>query len=366
MSMAWAEVRRAIVREFQHIRADRMSLSLLFMLPVVQLLLFGFAIRPETQRTTIALAVASAERAEQIEKIIRGDARFALVATRLPPGGAEAAVRSGRALVGIEVPKLADFDDEEPQAPVRVIADMSNPAATGSGLLSLESAYWKRIAHLGPAQNVAALRVEIVKLYNSDLRSAWAFTPGLIGVAIMISMLIFGAMSAPRWRDANDSAQSRLQLWSAMLILYPVLALGQALLVLLLAHWLFGLALPPASFALLLIVPFYAAGHVALGLALASVTEQPLQAVQATVSYYFPAMILSGFLYPFEFMPRWAQQIGEVLPLTHFIRAARDGLLRQRGAMDVLAHGAAMALFLVAMLAALALLSRRALTQPRA
>ncbi len=333
MAKAWT----ALKVEWQHLRGDRTTISLLFIVPAMQLLLFGFAIRPESARIPIAIAVADAARAGQLAETIDSTGRFEIVANQLAAGGAEQLLRRGKVLIALEVPKLADFDDEAPQKPVRVLADMSNPAATGPALQALEAGYWKRVAEVATLGRSSALKVEIERLYNPQSKSAWAFAPALIGVCIMVSMLLFGALSAAPSRDAAGLV--------GRLALYALLALLQASLVLLLSKLLFGLQLRGNVLALLVLVPLFAAAHVMLGFLVAARSAQAMQAVQSAVAFYFPAMILSGFLYPFEAMPRWAQLIGEALPLTHFIRAARDTLLRGADGAIIVAHGLPMLIF---------------------
>ena len=351
--MSMAQLTEPMRREWRFLRKDRTTLSLLLLLPVVQLLLFGFAIRPEQQRTPVALAIAQGDRAAQIEAAIAQTPQLDLVATRLPPGGAEAMVTNGKALIAIEVPPLATFDDEAPQKPVRVLADMSNPAAVGPALQALEASYWKRLAQAGPLGNVSALKVEVVALHNPQRRSAWAFAPSLIGVAIMVSMLLFGALSADR--AGETQAGNSTATIAGKCLVYAVLALAQALLVIILSVLLFDLPVRGSLVALLLIVPPYAIAHVLAGFIIAARAAQPMQAVQSCVAFYFPAMILSGFLYPFEAMPDWAQALGALLPLTHFIPAAREALLKGSDAATILAHLWPILLFMLAALAVLAL-----------
>jgi ABC-2 type transport system permease protein len=329
--MFMAELLAGLRAEWQQLRSDRTTISLLFLVPAMQLLLFGFAIRPESARIPIAIAVADSAQAAQLADTINATNQFDIIANGLPAGGAEKKLRSGDVLIAIEMPKLADFDDEAPQQNVRVLADMSNPAVTGPALQALEAGYWKRIANIATLGRSGGLKVEVERLYNPDSKSAWAFAPALIGVSIMVSMLLFGALSTHRSRNPADIL--------GKLLLYGALAVMQAALVLTLSHLLFSFPIGGNIAALLALVPLFAAAHVLLGFLIAARSAQPMQAVQSAVAFYFPAMILSGFLYPFESMPRWAQIIGEALPLTHFIRAARSGLLRGADAASILNHG---------------------------
>jgi ABC-2 type transport system permease protein len=352
--MFMADMMASLRREWQQLRRDRTTISLLFLVPAMQLLLFGFAIRPESARIPIAISVADTDRATQLAQTITATNRFTIIANQLPTGGAEKLLRRGDVLIAIEMPKLADFDDDTPQQPVRLLADMSNPAATGPALQALEAAYWKRVADVATLGRSGGLKVEIQRLYNPQSRSAWAFAPALIGVSIMVSMLLFGALSTHTSRSVAAV--------TGRLLLYASLALLQALLVLVLSHLLFDLPVAGNIVALLVIVPLFAAAHVLLGFIIAARAAQPMQAVQSAVAFYFPAMILSGFLYPFEAMPRWAQNIGETLPLTHFIRAARDALLRSADAGSILSHIWPILIFVAVMCGVYALMKPKPVT----
>lgn len=342
--------------EWQFLRRDRMTISLLFIVPAIQLLLFGFAIRPEQLRVPIALAISDNNRAAQLEAAIQSTGRFDLVASRLPQAGAEKLLKRGLVLVALEVPPLATFDDDAPQQPVRVIVDFSNPAATGPALQSLEAAYWKRIAEFSPITRSSSTKIQIERLYNPEARSAWSFAPSLIGVSIMISMLLFGALSGDRQADDRPTSLNSI---SAKVLVYALLAILQAAMVLILSRALFDLPVRGNVLALIMCVPLFAAAHVMFGFVIAARTRQAMQAVQATVAFYFPAMLLSGFLYPFEALPPWARTIGNLLPLTHFIRAARDCLLHGSSAATIVAHMWPVALFLVAASAVLARMLQR-------
>ncbi len=355
-SAGWKQFFTDMRLEWQHLRRDRMTISLLFVVPAIQLLLFGFAIRPEQLRVPIALAISDSNRAAQLESAIQSTGRFDLIASRLPTGGAEQLLKRGHVLVALEVPPLATFDDDSPQQPVRVIVDFSNPAATGPALQSLEAAYWRRIAEFSPLAKSSSTKIQIERLYNPDARSAWSFAPSLIGVSIMISMLLFGALSGDRRPDSRAVSVVSV---AAKILVYSILAILQAVMVLALSRFLFDLPVRGNVLALIACVPVFAAAHVVFGFVIAARTQQAMQAVQATVAFYFPAMLLSGFLYPFEALPRWARAIGEMLPLTHFIRAARDCLLHGSSAGTILAHLWPVAVFLAGVSVVLAVTARR-------
>jgi ABC-2 type transport system permease protein len=128
---------------------------------------------------------------------------------------------------------------------------------------------------------------------------------------------------------------------------YIVVGVVQAVLVVWIARLLFGLPLKGDLAALLLAVPLYSAAHLILGFAFSALAENQLQAVQGTVFFYLPSMLLSGFLFPFQGMPAWARTVGDALPLTHFLRATRDVLLKGEGASRVVSEMKPIAIFAI-------------------
>lgn len=336
-AVAWLE----LLRLFR----SRIAITLLLMVPALQVLLFGYAIRPSDGVITVAIAAAAPADAAAVARSLESTPRLRIVRRRGGPGSADAAVHAHVALIGIEVPQRASFAN--PSAglqPVRIVVDSSNAALTAGAVPAIEAAYWRALAERGDlADTGPGYRVE--QLYNADARADWTFLPALIGVTMMISMIMLGTLSLAREREAGTwEALLSLPLSSAEILLgkiapYVVIGSLQGALVLVIGIGLFNLPARGDVVALILLLPLFAAAHLALGLAIAARAATQLAALQGAVAFYLPAMLLSGFLYPFETLPAWAQTLGQVFPLTHFIRAARGVLLRGDGG-DVVALAA--------------------------
>ncbi len=332
---------------------DRTSISLLFLVPAIQIVLFGYAVNLDPKPVQLAIARDGDSSAGAVRRVVDASGYFRVVADHLAPGEATTAVEEGRALVGIELPPPLDYDD--PEAPIqkpRVVVDASDPGAVRPALAALERAWWRHSA--GRRALAAGDPVEVQWLYNPEGRTAWTIVPGLIGAVVMISMLMLGALSLVRERERGS--------WETLLAtpvdaldalvgkLAPCVALGalQAGVVLAVARFLFDLPASGSLAALLLAMPLYAAAHLALGFAFSALAESQLQAIQGAVFFYLPSMLLSGFLFPFEGMPAWARAIGEGLPLTHAVRATRGVLLKGEGAAFVAAEMLPVAAFAAA------------------
>jgi ABC-2 type transport system permease protein len=327
-------VRAVMWLELLYILRDRTSRALLAGVPALQLVLFGYAVNLDPHGVTLAI---SGEASPAVLDLIGEAGRFRVVASGLPPGGAERMVAGGRALVAIELPTTdAPAGEapagEAPAAAARVIADAADPAAVRPALAALQAAFLQRVVaadHLGGGP-----RIDVEWRYNPEGRTAWATVPGLAGAIVMISMLMLGALTLVRereqgtWDSLASSPAGAAEVLAGKLLPYLAFGVLQSGLIVLLAHLLFALPVRGSLPLLLLASALTAAAYLAIGFAVSAVTRTQMQAMQGAVFLYLPSMLLSGFMFPFEGMPRWAQAIGTAFPLTHFVRAARDVLLR--------------------------------------
>ena len=359
-AVAWLE----LLRLFR----SRIAITLLLVVPALQVLLFGYAIRPTEGAITVAIAASAPADAAAVARSLDRTPHLQLVRRDGKPGTAEAAVRAHQALVGIELPERASFAN--PTAgihPARIIVDTSNAVLTAGTVPAIEAAYWRALAEReGVADAGPGYRIE--QLYNPDARADWTFLPALIGVTMMISMIMLGTLSLAREREAGTwEALLSLPLSSAEILIgklapYVVIGSAQGGLVLAVGIGLFGLPARGDVAALILLLPLFAGAHLALGVAIAARAATQLAALQGAVAFYLPAMLLSGFLYPFETLPRWAQALGQIFPLTHFIRAARGVLLRGDGGRVVALEAWPILAFLAVALGVALLAQRRRLS----
>lgn len=348
--------------ELLHLTHDMTSISLILIIPAVQIVLFGYALNLAPKNIPIAISRGHDGATDQVRKTVEETGYFVIEADRLPPGGAREMVVRGKALVGIEVPRADGFSSDQASVDPTIIVDASDPATIRPALTALENAYLRHVAEIfaiGPVPEA-----KVVYLFNPMSEIAWAIVPGLVGVVVMITMLVLGALTLVRERERGSweallaTPVDAIDALAGKLSPYVLVGIVQAAVVIWIAHLLFNLPLDGDVTALLLAVPLYSAAHLVLGFVFSALAENQLQAVQGAVFFYLPSMLLSGFLFPFQGMPAWARSIGEALPLTHFLRATRDVLIRGEGAPSVIAEMKPVAIFsLVA--AALALVAYR-------
>ena len=341
---AWRRIAAVAGVEVRRLSRSPVTFTLLLLVPALQVVLFGTAIRPDAARISVAVAAPTPSMAARITRTLADQPSLAVVATGLKPGGAEATVRARRALIGVEAPPpVSGTDPLGPPPPLRIIVDAGDASLTAAAAPRIEAAYWRALAQAGgDVQGAPGLRVE--RLYNPDMRADWTFLPSLIGVTVMISMIMLGALSLAREREAGTwEVLLGLPIGAAEAMIgklapYVVIGSAEGGLVLLAGVMLFDVPTRGSVVALVALLPLFAAAHLVLGYAISARAKTQLAALQGAVAFYLPAMLLSGFLYPFEILPAWARAIGEAFPLTHFIRAAQEALLRGGGAAQVAAH----------------------------
>ncbi len=370
-SRLWRRLRHRLARilavariETLHLARDRTTISLVLVVPAIQLVLFGYAVNLDPKDVPIAIAREHDSVVDRLHRTIAETGYFSILADGLEAGAAERMVADGRALVGIEIPSLDYFDPDAPSQNPKIVVDATDPAAVRPALAALQIAYWRGAAQMDAVGPGPAVSVEW--LYNPAGRTAWTIVPGLAGVVVMISMLMLGALTLVRerergsWETLLATPVDAVDALLGKLAPYVVVGTLQAAVVIGTARPLFALPVTGALSALLAAVPVYAGAHLILGFAFSALAESQLQALQGAVFFYLPSMLLSGFMFPFQGMPTWARTIGEALPLTHFVRATRGVLLRGDSASSVALEMLPVALFaLVAAAVALVAYRRR-------
>jgi ABC-2 type transport system permease protein len=327
------------------ILADRAALVLIFVLPVFQILLYGYGINLEPKHVPLAVASSEPRLVQSALGTIRDNPAVTLVGGLGPTGSAEQAVRQGRALVGVEVGR----DPETRAVQVRIIADAGDPAEVRPVVAGLNVGVWRNAAQAYAVDQAPS--VVTVWLHDASGRSSWDITPGLVGAIVMITMLFLGALTLVRerergiWESLLATPVRPAEALVGKLAPYMVIGVGQTIGLLVVVHLLFGVPLPLSTWALVAATPLFVSSYLVLGFAFSALAQTQIQAVQASSFSYLPSVLLSGFMFPFDGMPPWARAVGEMIPLTHYIRATRDVLLRDLGPGAVWGHMVPIAAF---------------------
>ena len=321
-----------LTKELRQLRRDRLTFAMIIGVPTIQVLLFGYAIRQDVRHLPAAIADLAQT---QSSRALRGDAVASQVVDVLAEANGaaelEAMLARGEIVVGIYVPP--DFErrlvDGRPAA--QLLIDGSDPIAG-------ESARALAALPVGP-QRGAALAVrpvafELRTYYNPEGRSEVNIVPALIGVILTLTMVLFTAVAIVRERERGNlellitTPVRSIELMAGKIVPYVAIGLVQVTLILIVASTVFRVPIRGSVLDLYLAALVFIAASLALGLLISTAAKTQFQSVQMTVFFFLPSLLLSGFMFPFVSMPRLAQLVGELLPLTHFVRIVRGVVLR--------------------------------------
>ena len=362
MKRFWNGLLAVAAKEALHAVRDRLTLALLLTVPITQLLLFGYAIDLHPKALPTAL-VASADDAfvQRAVRELEDISYFHVVARTDDPAVADLWLAQSRVQFVLQLPP--DFSWQivsRAQPTIRLIADATDPVAS---LVATQAAAARYATASG--EHAAPVQLAIERRYNPQGSSRMFVVPGLLGVVLTLTLVLLGALSLVRERERGTYEMLTLLPVprSAVLIgkFAPYFVLGVLLFVILVVGCTPLLGLPWRGFSLALAVTAAAfiAANLALGMLLSLIARNQMQAMQLGIFFYLPSMLLSGFMFPFFGMPAWAQAIGEMLPLTHFLRVVRGVLLKGLTGSEVWPLAWPIAVFGLVAGAAAALLVRR-------
>ena len=359
-------------KEFVQMRRDRLTFAMIVGVPILQLVLFGYAIN--TDPKALPTALVDHDRSDMTRSIAQALANTGYFELFPAPGGeAEADDRLARGDVQFELVFPPDFTrrllrGEQPQA--LLAADASDPAATGNAFSALAQLGSQALVHdlrgpLAPRAGVPPpFGFNVQRRYNPEGIPQYNIVPGLLGVILQMTMVMMTAFAVTRERERGTfenllaTPATPLEVMTGKIVPYILVGLVQSAIILVAARLLFDVPMHGSLLLLLGAMLLYIAALLALGFTISTVARNQLQAMQMTFFFFLPSLLLSGFMFPFRGLPAWAQAVGEIFPLTHFLRVVRGILLKGNGAAAVAPRLWPIVLFLAAA-AALALLRYR-------
>ena len=353
-----------VVKEFIQMRRDRLTFGMMVGIPLLQLILFGFAINMNPKHLpTAVFAADNSVFARALVWALRNSDYFSLVRVAESEAEIQSLLRLGQVQFVLHIPE--DFSrrllrGERPS--LLLEADATDPGATGYAISALESLATRAFDRdlKGPLRRLRAVpgpvELRTHRLYNPEIITQYNVVPGLLGVVLTMTMVIITALAITRERE-RGTMENLLstpvrpgEVMIGKLIPYILVGYVQVTLILLAARFLFDVPMVGSVFLLLGVVLAFIGANLAMGITFSTLAHNQLQAVQMAFFYFLPNILLSGFMFPFRGMPPWAQYIGEVLPLTHFLRIVRGILLKGNGLKEIGPELWPIALFLVVML----------------
>ena len=334
----WRRTGAMLLKEFLQLRRDRLTLATMITIPLMQLLLFGYAINsmPRDLPTAVLLQENS-DVGRVILKALENSRYFKVTRQVRDEAEFDEELQSGNALFGIEIP--AEFERalrRGDRPALLVAADATDPVASGSALGALGQIVQTALAneHAIPDSVPPPFEIRPHARYNPAQVSALNIVPGLLGTILTLTMLIFTALSVTREveRGTMENLLSMpidpLEIMLGKITPYIVIGFLQATLIVAAAVFLFKVPLLGDVSLLAALSTLFIATNLSVGYTFSTLAQNQLQAIQMAMMYFLPNMLLSGFLFPFAGMPLWAQWVGETLPLTHFVRIVRAIMLK--------------------------------------
>jgi ABC-2 type transport system permease protein len=349
------------IKEFQQMLRDRLTFAMVIGIPIIQLILFGYAIN--TDPKNLATAVVSAEGSvfsQSFVTALENTGYFKVVSVGVSESDAELLERKGEVQFIVVIPvnftkKLVRGENPA----ILLIADATDPSASGNAIAALNLVIPQALAHdlIGPLkylnQPSAPFEVRIHKRYNPEGLSRYNIVPGLIGTILTMTMVMLTSLAMTRERERGTMENllatpvRPVEVMCGKILPYVVIGYLQLFVILVAAKFLFEVPMFGSLSLLLLMIGMFMVANLGVGFTFSTLAKNQLQAMQMTFFFFLPSILLSGFMFPFRAMPIWAQYVGEVLPLTHFLRIVRGIMLKGVSIEFVLADFWAMLIFLL-------------------
>jgi len=349
MRLSWSRWVGIIVKEFIQLKRDRLTFGMIIGIPVLQLILFGYAINSDPRRLpTAVLAADSSLYSRSLLAAMQTSEYFRLEKSVRDEAELESLVAQGRVQFAITIPENFGRKLVRGERPVLLVeADASDPSAIGNAIAALNqlstTALQRDLAGTLADLNAGASPVElrVHRRYNPEGITAYNIVPGLIGTILTMTMVLMTGLAMTRERERGtfenllSTPALPIEVMTGKIVPYILIGLIQVSLIIVCALALFEVPMQGSYLLLYFVVLVFIAANLTLGITFSSIARNQLQAMQMTFFFFLPSILLSGFMFPFRGMPVWAQRIGEVLPLTHFLRIVRGILLKGNGAPQI-------------------------------
>jgi len=361
IGLSFSRIYAVLSKEFTQLRRDRLTYSMILLMPIIQLLLFGYAINSDPHNLTTAVLVQDhGPLARSLLAAIKNTGYFDIVASVQSPTELDRLMALGQVEFTLTIPtdftrKVIRRDD----AQVLVEADASDPTATGGALGALAALPTQALVHdlqgavAPPPVAQAPFEFVVHRRYNPEGITAYNIVPGLLGTLLSMTLVMMTSLSLTRERERGTMESllatpvKPVEVMIGKLTPYVGVGLIQTVVILIVARTLFNVPMEGGWGALAVGIILFIVGSLLLGFLISTVCQTQRQAQQMAQFYMMPSILLSGFMFPFSGMPVWAQVLGTAVPVTHFLRIVRGSLLKGHGFADSWPSIAALALFVL-------------------
>lgn len=360
MGLSLSRILAILNKEFTQLVRDRLTYAMIIGIPIIQLMLFGYAINSDPKHLPAAVLVQdNGQFARSVIGALQRSDYFDIRYTARSPAEMNRLIERGAVQFAVTIP--GDFTrrvvrDDNPQ--ILVEADASDPAATGGAVAALAVLPQYALMHdlngpIAASPPSQPFEVVVQPRYNPERITSYNIVPGLIATILTMTLVMMTALAMTRETERGtmemllSTPVRPLEVMIGKLAPYVAVGILQATLIITLARLLFGVPLAGGWLALILGMLLFIIGSLSLGFLISTVARNQLQAMQMAMFYFLPSILLSGFLFPFRGMPQWAQWLGSLMPITYMLRVVRGSVLKGIGIGDALPSLGALALFVV-------------------
>ncbi|MGH8706472.1 MAG: ABC transporter permease [Burkholderiales bacterium] len=341
-AFSWSRWVGIIVKEFIQLKRDRLTFGMIIGIPVLQLILFGYAINADPKRLpTAVLAADAGPYSRSLLAAMQTSGYFRIERHAASEAEVEQLLALGKVQFAVTIPENFGRKLVRGERPALLIeADAADPAAVGNAVAALGQLANTALARdlAGPLAELAPrappFDVRIHRRYNPEGVTAYNIVPGLIGTILTMTMVLMTGLAMTRERERGtfenllSTPALPIEVMTGKIVPYILIGLIQVSLILAAALLLFDVPMLGNPLLLYFVVSLFIAANLTLGITFSTIARNQLQAMQMTFFFFLPSILLSGFMFPFRGMPEWAQWLGSLLPLTHFLLLVRGIMLK--------------------------------------
>ncbi len=338
-----------LAKEFIQMRRDRLTFGMMMGVPLMQLLLFGYAINTDPKNLpAVAVVAENSNFTRSLLRAMENTGYIRFVSAPVDDATSDRMLRRGEVQFAVHIPVNFAEDIVRGRKPALLVeADATDPVATGNALSALQGLDSAALIHdlKGPLQGLqndaAPFEVQLHKRYNAEGITQYNIVPGLMGVVLTMTMVMMTSLAVTRERERGTMENllampvQPMEVMLGKILPYIVVGYVQVTIIIVAARYLFSVPLVGSLPLLSIAAIIFIAANLAVGFTFSTLSTNQLQAMQMSVFFFLPSLLLSGFMFPFRGMPAWAQILGEALPLTHFLRIVRGILLKGNGWADI-------------------------------
>ena len=356
----WTRTWAVLVKEFIQLKRDRVSFAMIIMVPLIQLLLFGYAINTNPRHLpTAVLLQENSDLGRSILAALKNTDYFRVTERPRSEAELDEMLASGKILFGIEIPRNFERSVRRGDKPAMlIVADATDPVAASAAVGALGQVVQTALSHDRglPDPGKPAFEIRTHQRYNPAGLTQLNIVPGMVLNLVSISMFFFAALWVPRPNHPGTMENllsmpiTPVEIMLGKIIPYVIVGFVQASMIISIGVLLFRVPILGNLFALAALSTLFIATNLSIGYTFSTIAQNQLQAMQMSIMFFLPNILLSGFMFPFAGMPTWARWVGEALPLTHYLRVVRSIMLKGSSITDLHYDAAAMfVLMLVAM-----------------